>query len=83
IERNDGTLQNITLKFIAPTLKKASGIMKRKLLQRNWKHDSTLRPQFYRIRDDWHVLKEILDASRTEWNEAARSLDLHGAQRDT
>ncbi|KAG5941063.1 hypothetical protein E4U59_001964 [Claviceps monticola] len=65
-ERNDGTLQNITLKFIALTLKKASGIMKRKLPQRNWKYDSTLRSQFYRTRDDWRVFKEILDASGPE-----------------
>ncbi|KAG6055875.1 hypothetical protein E4U17_002688 [Claviceps sp. LM77 group G4] len=72
----------MTLKFITPTLKKASGIMKRKLPQRNWNHDSTLRSQFNRARDDWRVFREILDASTTEWNEETRSFDLSGAQRD-
>ncbi|KAG6156384.1 hypothetical protein E4U11_005630 [Claviceps purpurea] len=81
-ERNDGTLQNTTFKFMAPTLKRASSFMKDKFPQRNWKYDSTLRSQFHRIRDDWRIFKEILDASGTEWNETTASFDLSDAQRD-
>ncbi|KAG6294297.1 hypothetical protein E4U22_001820 [Claviceps purpurea] len=73
-ERNDGTLQNITLKFIALTLKKASGIMKRKSPQRNWKHDSTLRPQFNHIRDDWRIFKEIISSRTSVLEEAVANI---------
>ncbi|KAG5964987.1 hypothetical protein E4U56_002007 [Claviceps arundinis] len=75
--RNDRTLRNIT-----PTLRKASGFMKEKFSQRNWKPDSTLRAQFYRIRDDWRVFQEVFDAPGTEWNKETSSFSLSGVQRD-
>ncbi|CCE29956.1 uncharacterized protein CPUR_03803 [Claviceps purpurea 20.1] len=79
--RNGRTFQNNTL--IAPTLKKASGFMREKFPQRNWKPDSTLRAQFYRIRDDWRVFQDVFDAPGTEWNKETSSFRLTGVQRDS
>ncbi|KAG6170135.1 hypothetical protein E4U22_006370 [Claviceps purpurea] len=83
-ERNDadGALQNPTLKFAAPTLKKASGVMTGKFPQRRWNHDTTIRQQFNRLRDDWRIFKEILEASGTEWNDDAQCFKLSELQRE-
>ncbi|KAG6068356.1 hypothetical protein E4U16_007974 [Claviceps sp. LM84 group G4] len=80
-EKNDGALQNTTMKFASPTLRKASGIMTERFPQRRWNFDSNIRQQFTRLRDDWRIFKDILDASGTEWNDEARSFELSKAQR--
>ncbi|KAG6211290.1 hypothetical protein E4U35_003087 [Claviceps purpurea] len=80
-ERNDGALRNTTTKFVAPTLKRASDFMTEKSPQRSWRYDTTLRSQFRRIRDDWRIFKEIIEASGTEWNEAAKCFSLSDVQR--
>ncbi|KAG6311436.1 hypothetical protein E4U44_004313 [Claviceps purpurea] len=48
---------------------------------RSWRYDTTLRSQFRRIRDDWRIFKEIIEASGTEWNEAAKCFSLSDVQR--
>ncbi|KAG6283573.1 hypothetical protein E4U48_007716 [Claviceps purpurea] len=80
-ERNDGALRNTTTKFVAPTLKRASDFMTEKFPQRSWRYDTTLRSQFRRIRDNWRIFKEIIEASGTEWNEAAKCFSLSDVQR--
>ncbi|KAG6096235.1 hypothetical protein E4U30_001657 [Claviceps sp. LM220 group G6] len=72
-ERNDGALS---------TLRKASGIMTGRFPQRRWNHDSAIRQQFTRLRDDRRTFKDILEASGTEWNDEARSFKLSEAQRE-
>ncbi|KAG6092825.1 hypothetical protein E4U31_007033 [Claviceps sp. LM219 group G6] len=80
-EKNDGALQNTTMKFASPTLKKASEVMTERFPKRRWPFDTTIRQQFTRLRDDWRMFKDILDASGTEWNDEARSFELSEAQR--
>ncbi|KAG6047087.1 hypothetical protein E4U17_007636 [Claviceps sp. LM77 group G4] len=75
-QRNDGW----TSKFVSPLLKKVSGFMREKFPQRNWKYDSTLRSQFRRIRDDWLIFKDILDAPGTEWDSRANSFTFSSTQ---
>lgn len=81
-ERNDGALRNTTAKFMAPTLKKASEHMGVLYPQRDWKYNTTLRSQFKRIRDDWRIFKEILDASGTEWHPDTKCFTISDAQRE-
>ncbi|KAG6055544.1 hypothetical protein E4U17_002886 [Claviceps sp. LM77 group G4] len=80
-EKNDRALQNTTMKFASPILRKASGIMTERLPQRRWNFVTTIRQQFTRLRDDWKPFKDILDASGTEWNDEARSFELSEAHR--
>ncbi|KAG6048017.1 hypothetical protein E4U39_007839 [Claviceps sp. Clav50 group G5] len=75
-QRNDGWTSN----FVSPLLKKASEVMREKFPQRNWKYDSTLRSQFRRLRDDWLIFKDILDAPGTEWDSRANSFSFSGTQ---
>ncbi|KAG6020291.1 hypothetical protein E4U40_006225 [Claviceps sp. LM458 group G5] len=75
-QRNDGWTSN----FVSPLLKKASLVMREKFPQRNWKYDSTLRSQFRRLRDDWLIFKDILDAPGTEWDSRANSFSFSGTQ---
>lgn len=74
--RNDGW----TSKFVSPILKKVSESMREKFPQRNWKYNSTLRSQYRRIRDDWLIFKDILDAPGTEWDRRANSFSFSGTQ---